>query len=149
MCGKGIHGPGLHWHPSPQRVPEMPSDGPGAWGPGEALQLPGVPPPAPPSKALELRPMLAARAFPGTQQRTEPLPASPGTLQAQRVPWGTLQTPQEARVWDRSPPPGKVLPWAVILIVAPPGQQAQRRKKLCGWMAGFMSLCCGFGWEGG
>lgn len=30
------------------------------------------------------------------------------------------------------------------------GQQAQRRKeKLCGWVAGFPGLCCGFGWEGG
>lgn len=42
------------------------------------------------------------------------------------------------------------LPWAVILAVAAPGQLAQRRKeKSCGWVAGFMGLCCGFGWEGG
>ena len=44
-------------------------------------------------------------------------------------------------------------PAAVIVTVAPPdhrGQQAWRRKeKPCGWVAGFMGLCCGFGWEGG
>lgn len=45
------------------------------------------------------------------------------------------------------------LPRAVILTKALPdhrGQQAQQRtEKLCGWVAGFMGLCCGFGWEGG
>lgn len=40
--------------------------------------------------------MLSAKTFPGIQQRTEPLPACPGTLQAQGVPRGTLKTPQES-----------------------------------------------------
>lgn len=51
--------------------------------------------------------MLTARTFPGTREQTEPLPVCPGTLQAQRVLWGTLQTPQLAGAWGKSLPPRK------------------------------------------
>lgn len=127
-------------------------------------------PSAPPWKALEPRTVLTARAFPGTWQRMEPLPACPGTLQVHRVPgcggvgggkladtpgdWGVGKVPtsQEescsGQTFELSSRPA-----AVILTMAPPdhrGQQAWRRKeKPCGWVAGFMGLCCGFGWEGG
>lgn len=67
--------------------------------------------------------------------------------------WGMGQVPTLAGrvlLWAdiRAPRPG-----AVILTMAPPDgrrHKAQRRKeKLCGWVAGFVGLCCGFGWEGG
>lgn len=113
--------------------------------------------------------MLTARAFPGTWQRMEPLPACPGTLQVHCVPgcgvgvgggnladtpgdWGVgkVPTPQEESWFGQTSelPPCGCHPHNGP--TRPEGTEAQRRKeKPCGWVAGFVSLCCGFGWEGG
>lgn len=84
----------------------------------------------------------------------EPLPAGPGTLQAQCVPWGTLQTPQEALTpqeesccglpsefppLDGHPPNGPTRPQGTT------GTEGEGEAL---WPVA-VGLCCGFGWEGG
>lgn len=88
MGSDEVHGPDLHWHLSSHlltsgyRVPEMPSEGPQACHQQAQVRPIGIlgslPQPHPPT--LEPRPVLSAKAFPGSLQRTVSLPACPGTL---------------------------------------------------------------------
>lgn len=99
--------------------------------------------------------MLPARTlptFPGIQKRTEPLPACAGTLQAQGVPRGTLKTPQEAERTNRPLLPRNHAALACgHALNGPirPHESASSKEEFCGWVAGFVGLCCGFRWEGG
>lgn len=108
---------GIFSHRGCQRCHQM------AGGPGKALQQPEVPPLGPPSKALEPRPMLPARAFPGTTPPRLPW-HSPGT----KHPSGHCAAPQEAGTWGRSPSPGRALLWAAVIITMAP-QDARRQHR--------------------
>lgn len=97
--------------------------------------------------------MLSAKTFPGIRQRTEPLPACPGTLKAQGVPRGTLKTPQEAEALNNPAPKEPPRSSSGRLPCSQWPHQttrvSKREEEFCGWVASFVGLCCGFRWEGG
>lgn len=83
--------------------------------------------------------MLSAKTFPGIQQRTEPLPACPGTLQAQGVPRGTLKTPQEAGALNNPAPKEPPRSGSGLLPCSQWPHQTTRVSKLEGgilWLGG-------------
>lgn len=124
-----------------QSVRVVKSDGLGTLGPGEVLQQPWVPPLNFSLESPGTQSCAACQNLPGIQKRTEPLPACPGTLQAQGVPRGTLKTPQEARALNNPSSLGTTLFWPAAMLSMAPSETTRVSKHGGGilWLGG--QLC--------